>query len=85
MGMKPNVPISRKGSGHHTYPLINLSFQQPNQAPVATISVPKKDSPRYKGTAEQIKGSVEIAKATLLYLFLNALFFPLFLLVPHGQ
>lgn len=42
MGMKPGVPMSRKGLRHHIYPFISLPSQHPNHTPVATIAVPKK-------------------------------------------
>lgn len=49
MGVKPSVPMSRRGSGRPTYPFIILPSQHPNQTPVATIAVPKNDPPQIQG------------------------------------
>lgn len=86
MAMKPRVPMSRKGWGHHTYPFINLpsSTQIRHQLP-PLLCQKKRPTTDTREQQSRLKGCMEMTKAALLYLFLNALFFPFFLWVPHVQ
>lgn len=55
MRVKPSV--NRRGLGHHTYPFISFPSQYSDQTPVVFTAVPKNPHQRYKGKAEENKGS----------------------------